>query len=159
MDRGVKIVVVVLVSAASGFFIFTKIAGWHKNKLDTAIRQQQKISQRKANRLEQKVTQLAQELDAVKGPKVPEERLAQVFGEKDKAAEETAEREKPDRVLRDENQLPDLLAEKENDTVVKKIIPAAKGQTEMADIERQIMALFSYLDAQPYIQTYEFSKE
>jgi hypothetical protein len=157
MDRGVKIVVVVLVSAASGFFIFTKIAGWHKNKLDTAIRQQQKISQRKADRLEQKVTQLAQELDAVKGPKVPEERLAQVFGENDKAAEETTEREKPTGILHDESNLPELLAQEENDTVPKKKITAAKSQTDMADIERQIMALFSYLDAQPYIQAYELA--
>ncbi len=157
MDRGVKIVVVVVVTAASGFFIFTKIAGWHQNKLDVAIRQQQKISQRKADQLEQKVTELAQELDAVKGQKVPEERLAQVFGENVKAAEETNEREEPARVLQVESKLPELMAEEENDSVVKKIIPAVKRQTGMADIERQIMAFFSYLDAQPYIQTYEFS--
>ena len=37
MDRAAKIVVVLLVTAASGFFIYSKIAGWHKDKLDTVI--------------------------------------------------------------------------------------------------------------------------
>jgi hypothetical protein len=217
MNRGAKIVIAVLVLAVSGFFIFTKIAGWHKNQLDTAVRQQQEISQTKADQLEQKVTELEQELDVVKGQKVSEEKLARVFGENDRAAEETAERKKLAEVmvevkklagivqnekemaailgdekkivavlgdetelievlreegklarvlqdekklasiLRDESNLPEILAQEENDAVVKKKIPAAKRQTGMADIERQIMAFFSYLDAQPYIQTYGFA--
>ena len=157
MDRSVKIVVVVLVAAVGGFFAFTKIAGWHKNKLDTAIEQQKKISQRRADLWERKVTRLEQELDAVKGQKVPEERLAQVFGEYDNAAEKTTGGEKPTVIQQDENKFSELSVEEKNDAVVEQTIPAAKSQTSMADIERQIMSFFSYLDTQPYIQTYEFA--
>ena len=87
MNRGAKIVIAVLVLAVSGFFIFTKIAGWHKNQLDTAVKQQQEISQTKADQLEQKIAALEQEMDVVKWQKVPEEKLARVFGENYKTAE------------------------------------------------------------------------
>ena len=222
MDRAAKIVVVLLVIAASGFFIFSKIAGWHKNKLDTEIKQQQEISQSKTDNLEQKITDLEQELAVVKGQEVPEEKLAEVFGKVDESAEVTTEREKLAEVmgevkqlarivrdekelaavlgdekkiaatlgdgskliqvlreedklarvlrdekklteiLRDENKLAEILAEEEKnevskDLIVKKKIPAAKLQPGFADIERQIMAFFSYLDQQPYIQSYEFA--
>jgi hypothetical protein len=144
MDRTVKIVVAVLVLSVGGLFVYSKIAGWHLNKVNTAVKQQQVISQRKADLLEQKVAELEEELDVVKGQKVPEEKLAQVFGEKNIAAEENADRQKLDEIL------------EENDGVAKKIVPAEKKRTGMADIERQIMAFFSYLDTQPYIQAYEF---
>lgn len=217
MDRGVKIVVAVLVITVSGFFIFSKIAGWHENKLATAIKQQQEISQRKTEPLKQKIADLEQALEDAKGQKVPEEKLARVFGENDKEAEETAEREKLAEVmadvkklagivqnekelaavlrdekkivtalgdetglaevlrkdlnlaavlqdeeklaviLQDENKLPAMLAAVENDGVVRKKIPAAQRQTGTVDIERQIMAFFSYLDAQPYIKAYDFA--
>ncbi|MCP4623118.1 MAG: hypothetical protein GY850_06260, partial [bacterium] len=217
MDRTVKIVVSVLVLSVGGFFVYSKIAGWHQNKLKTAVKQQRVISQRKADQLEQKVAELEQELDVVKGQKVPEEKLAQVFGENNQAAEENAERQKLAEVmgevkklagsvqdkkdlaailgdekkivaalgdetnlikvlreedklarvlrdekklaaiLQDESKLREILAQEDNDVVVKKIIPAEKKRTGMADIERQIMAFFSYLDAQSYIQAYEFA--
>ncbi len=77
MDRTVKIVVSVLVLSVGGFFVYSKIAGWHQNKLKTAVKQQRVISQRKADQLEQKVAELEQELDVVKGQKVPEEKSGQ----------------------------------------------------------------------------------
>jgi len=221
MDRGAKIVVVILVLAVSGFFIFSKIAGWHKTKLDTAIKQQQEIAQSKTDQLEQKVTVLEQELAEVKGQNVPEEKLAEVFGGDDKSAEAPIESEKlaevmsevkklasivPDKkelaavlgnekkiaetlgkdtklipmlreedklarilrdenklteILRDENKLPQMLVQEEKDeagkvAVVKKKIADAKVQPNLADIERQIMSFFTYLDQQPYIQAYNF---
>ena len=222
MHRTAKIVVVLLVIAASGFFIFSKISGWHKNELDTAIKQQQETSLIKTGKLEQKITELEQELTVVKGQKMPEEKLAEVFGENADSAEITADREKLAgvmgevkklarivqdnkelatvmsdekkiaeilgdetklievlreegklaRVLRDEkkltlilqneNKLAGILALEEidevgQDTIVKKKIRVSKGQPGFTDIERQIMAFFSYLDQQPYVQSYEFA--
>jgi hypothetical protein len=312
MDRAAKIVVVLLVIAASGFFIFSKISGWHQNKLDTVIKQQEDLSQKKTDKLEQKITELEQELTVVKGQKIPEEKLAEVFGENADSAEITADREKlagvmgevkklarivqdnkelatvmgdekkiaeilgdetklievlreegklarvlrdekkltqilqnenklaeifggddqsaevpaereklaevmveikklarivrdekelaavlgdeqkivaalgPEtkliemlrkevklaKVLRDEkkltqilqieNKLTEILAQEEkdevgNDTIVRKTIPIPKRQSGFTDVERQIMAFFSYLDQQPYIQSYEFA--
>ena len=112
MDRGAKIVVVILVLAVSGFFIFSKIAGWHKNKLDTAIKQQQEIAQSKTDQLEQKVTVLEQELAEVKGQNVPEEKLAQVFGEDDKSAEAPIESEKLAEVMGEVKKLARIVPDK-----------------------------------------------
>jgi len=222
MNRTAKIVVVLLVIAASGFFIFSKIAGWHKNKLDTTIKQQEELSQSKTDKLEQKISELEQELTVVKGQKVPEEKLAEVFGGNDDSAEMTADREKLaevmvevkklarivrtekelaailgdeqkivatlgqetilievlrqegklakvlrdekklSQILQNENKLAEILAEEEKveagtDAIVKKKIRVAKGQPGFTDTERQILAFFSYLDQQPYVQSYEFA--
>lgn len=222
MDRAAKIVVVLLVTAASGFFIYSKIAGWHKDKLDTAIQQQQEQAQSKTVELEQKITELERELTDTKGQKIPEKKLAEVFGEDDAAAGIAADQEKLAEVmvevkklarivrnekelavvlgdekkiaatlgdetklievlrkevilakvlrdeknlsliLQDENKLVEILAQAEKDAVskdiiVKKKFPTTQGQPGFSDIERQITAFFSYLDQQPYVQSYKFA--
>ena len=90
MDRAAKIVVVLLVIAASAFFIFSKISGWHKNKLETAIQQQEELARSKTDKLEQKIAELEQELSDVKGQKIPAEKLDEVFGSEDEPAGEIA---------------------------------------------------------------------
>ena len=221
MDQTAKIIVVVLVVAASGYFIFSKIAGWHEDEVDTAVEQQQMISQQKTDKLEQKITALEQELAVVKGQNVPEEKLAEVFGSDQESAVQTAEDENLTEVasevkklaglvgsekelravlgdekkvaailgeesklaaalreedklasvlrneenitmlLQDGNKLPEILAEEENqdaetDIIVKKNIPAVAVPPGTAEIERQILSFFAYLDEQPYIQSYQF---
>jgi hypothetical protein len=222
MDRAAKIVVVLLVIAASGFFIFSKISGWHKDKLDTAVKQQAEQAQSNADKLEQKVAELEEELTEVKGQKIPEEKLAEVFGGDDESAGITADKEelaevmvevkklarivrnekelaellgdekriaanlgedtklikvlrkdvklakvlrdekKLNQILQDENKLVLILAEEENETISKNIIvtkknPVTQRQPSFTDIERQVTAFFSYLDQQPYVQSYDFA--
>jgi hypothetical protein len=99
MDRAAKIVVVLLVIAASAFFIFSKISGWHKNKLDTAIKQQQEQMRSKTDKLEQKITELEQELSDLKGQKIPQAKLNEVFGADDASAGTAAEKEKLAQVM------------------------------------------------------------
>ena len=141
MDRAAKIVVVLLVIAVSGFFIFTKIAGWHKNKLDTAVKQQQEISQNKEEQLEQKITELEQELEVVKGQKVPEDKLAEVFGGDDKASGETAENEKLAEVMGEVKKLAGMVEdEKELAAVLgdeKKIAAALGEETKLIEAMRE----------------------
>jgi hypothetical protein len=221
MDRSAKIVVALLVIAVSAFFLYTKLASWHKQKVETAVNQEQALLQNKTDQLEQEVTSLQKELEVVKGQKVPEDKLAQVFGEdqkspllpdeKEKLATVVAEvkklagvvkdekklaevlgnekklakllgenqklvkilreeqglaailgdEKKLNAILRDENKLVEILAEEEKnevkkDGIVKKKIPTAGIQPGDADIERQIMSFFSYLDEQPYVQSYNF---
>ena len=62
MDRSAKIVVALVIVAVCGFFIFSKISGWHKSKLDTAVKEEKQAWQGKTNQLEQEVTELKQEL-------------------------------------------------------------------------------------------------
>jgi hypothetical protein len=222
MDRAAKKIVVLLVIALSGFFIFNKISGWHKDKLDTAVKQQEEQAQSKTEQLEQKIAQLEQELTDVKGQKIPEEKLAEVFGGDDESAGIAADKEKLaevmvevkklarivrnekelaevlgdekkiaanlgedtklievlrkevklakvlrdekklNQILHDEKKLVDLLAQEEKETVgkdiiVKKKIPVTQRQPGFTDIEHQITAFFSYLDQQPYVQSYEFA--
>ena len=125
MDRSAKIVVALVIVAVSGFFLFSKITGWHKSKVEKAVKEEQQTWQGKTDKLKQEVTELKQELTEVKGQQVPEEKLAKVFGENDKA-EPQAEKEK---------QIP------------------AKKLSDFAETERQIAAFFTYLDKRPYIQS------
>jgi len=121
MDRPAKIIVALVAIAVIAFFVFTKLSGWHKDKMDTAVRQEQNAWQNKTDKLEEEITALKEELTVVKGQKVPEKKLAEVFGEEPKQAEKGAE-------------------------------PSAEKKPGLADIERQIMAFFTYLNGRPYVQ-------
>jgi hypothetical protein len=163
MDKAAKIVVVIVVVAASGYFIFSKIAGWHEDKMDAAIEQQQMVHQQKTNELEQKITALEQELTVVKGQNVPEEKLAEVFGSDQESAGRAAEDENMADGVRELNKLAaivgnekELVKDIETDVVVTKKVPEVTGQPGMAELERQILSFFAYLDEQPYIQSYQF---
>lgn len=125
MDKPAKIVVALVIIVVSGFFIFSKISGWHKSKLEKAVKNEQEVWQGKANKLEQKVSELRQELTEVKGQEVPEEKLATIFGEEEKAGREQAEKTKE----------------------------PSKKPSRMAETERQISAFFAYLDNRPYVQS------
>lgn len=125
MDRSAKIVVALVILAVSGFFLFSKISGWHKSKVDKAVKEEQQNWQGKTDKLKQEVTELKQELTEVKGQQVPEEKLAKVFGENDRE-EPPTEKEKP--------------------------VPAKK-LSDFAETERQIAAFFTYLDKRPYVQS------
>ena len=125
MDKSAKIVVALVIVVVTGFFIFSKISGWHTSKLDTAVKKEQEVWQQKADNLEQKVTELKQELTDVKGQKVPKEKLALIFGEE----------------------------EKEEQQQVKETATPPKKQPDIADTDRQIAAFFTYLDKRPYVQS------
>ena len=125
MDKSAKIVVVLVIIAVSGFFLFSKISGWHKSKLEKAVQKEQETWQGKASKLEQEVSELKLELTDVKGQNVPEEKLAKVFGKEEK--EETRQEEAAS-------------------TPPEKL-------SEFAVTERQIAAFFTYLDKRQYIQS------
>jgi F0F1-type ATP synthase delta subunit len=141
MHRRAKIVVVLLVIAASGFFIFSKISGWHKNELDTAIKQQQETSLIKTDKLEQKITELERELTVVRGQIVPEEKLAEVFGQNADSAEITADREKLAEVMGEVKKLARIVRdEKELATVLgdeKKITAILGDETKLIEVLRE----------------------
>ncbi len=124
MDKPAKIVVALVIIAVSGFFIFSKISGWHKSKVDKAVQKEQETWQGKTSKLEQEVSELKQELTEVKGQSVPEEKLAEVFGQEKKEPVEPAE-----------------------------AAPApAEKLSDFEKTEKQIAAFFTYLDNQPYIK-------
>ncbi|MEE4263612.1 MAG: hypothetical protein V2I56_13050 [Desulfobacteraceae bacterium] len=125
MDKSAKIVIALVIIAVSGFFIFSKISGWHKGKVEKAVQKEQETWKAKANKLEQAVSELKQELTEVKGQNVPEEKLATVFGKEEK--EETGQKE-------------------EAQTPPEKL-------SDIAETERQIAAFFAYLDKRPYIRS------
>ena len=125
MDKSAKIVVVLVIIAVTGFFIFSKISGWHKSKLEKAVQKEQEVWQGKANKLEQEVSELKLELTDVKGQNVPEEKLAKVFGKE----------------------------EKEEDRQVAATQTPPEKLSDIAVTEGQIAAFFTYLDKRPYVQS------
>jgi hypothetical protein len=92
----------------------------------------------------------------------PETKLIEMLRKEDNLAKVLGDEKKLTQILQDENKLVEFLAQEEkdalgNNTIVKKKIQMAKGQSGFIDVERQVMAFFSYLDQQPYIQSYEFA--
>jgi len=125
MNKSAKIIVALVIMAVSGFFVFSKISGWHKSKLEKAVKTEQEGWQGKANNLEQEVFELKQELTEVKGQAVPDKKLAKIFGEEKRQERQQVE---------------------ETKTPPQKLSP-------IAETERQIAAFFSYLDNRPYVQS------
>ena len=129
MDKSAKIVVAIVIVAVSGFFLFSKISGWHKSKVDKAVKEEQQTWQGKTDKLEQEVTELKQELTEVKGQNVPEEKLAKAFGEDKKE---------------------DTQPEKDEE-------PPPKKLSDFVETERQIASFFSYLDKRAYVQSLDLA--
>jgi hypothetical protein len=95
MERTVKIIVAVLVVGVLAFFIYSKIANWHRAKVENAVKKEQEIWQQKASQLEQEITNLQEELTVIKGQQVPEEKIAAVLGEENTEKKEIAGEKKP----------------------------------------------------------------
>ncbi len=132
MDKSAKIIVALVVIAVSAFFIYSKMAGWHKAKLENAVEKEKQVWQDKATKLEEAITSLEQELTAVKSPQVSEEKLEEVFGAQQKKEIETLS--------------------------TREAISFQKKPADFADIEQRITAFFAYLDDQPYVQSHKFVK-
>ena len=133
MDRSAKIIVAIVVIVVSAFFIYSKFAGWHASKLETTVKQERKIWRDKTDQMEQEIATLKQELAVVKGQAVSQDKLASVFGEPQQEDKKVAQ------------QLTGKLSE-------------GKKQPSFAEVEGHIMAFFSYMDDQEYVQSYKFKE-
>ncbi len=133
MDRSAKIIVVVVVIVAGAFFIYSKFAGWHASEFETTVKKEKKIWQDEADQMRQEIATLKQELALVKGQNVRPDKLAEVFG---KAQQEVKE----------------LTQQLEGGTAV------GKKQPSFAEVESHVMAFFSYMDDQKYVQSIKFKE-
>lgn len=75
--------------------------------------------------------------------------LAKILRDEKKLTELVRDEKKLSAILAEENK-----AEAKKKAIVRKEIPEAKAHSELAEIERQIRAFFTYLDEQPYVQAY-----
>jgi cell division protein FtsB len=133
MDRSAKIIVAIVVIVVSAFFIYSKFAGWHASKLETTVKQERKSWRDKTDQMKQEIATLKQELAVVKGQAVSQDKLAEVFGE----------------------------AQQEDKKVAQQLtgkISEGKKQPSFAEVEGHIMAFFSYMDDQEYVQSYKFKE-
>jgi hypothetical protein len=133
MDRSAKIIVAIVVIVVSAFFIYSKFAGWHASKLETTVKQERKNWRDKTDQMKQEIATLKQELAVVKGQAVSQDKLAEVFGE----------------------------AQQEDKKVAQQLtgkISEGKKQPSFAEVEGHIMAFFSYMDDQEYVQSYKFKE-
>ena len=131
MERSVKILIIVVMIGIIGFLGYSKISNWHAEKLKTAVKQEQKIWQAKTGNLETKISTLENEITSLKGQEIPEEKLAEAFGQK----------------------MPDMPNAPDAPGVEASGSPGKK-QVDLEEIERHILALFSYLDNREYIRAF-----
>ncbi len=133
MDRSAKIIVTIVVILASAFLIYSKIASWHASELEATVKQEKEIWRDKTDQMRQEIAKLKQELEAVKGQNASPDKLAEVFGEEQQEIGQAA---------------PQLEGE----------ISAGPNRPSFTEIEDRIMAFFSYLDNQEYVQSYKFKE-
>jgi len=159
MDRSAKIVVALLVGAVVGFFIYSKLASWHKKEVKTAVAQEQQAWKEKTDRLEQKVASLQNELATAKGQEIPEQKLAEIFGseqkqpevreEAEKLAEVENEVKKLGRIVKDEKVLAALLGDEKKLAQAlgddKKLLEVIREEDKLAKILRDEKKLSAIL--------------
>jgi len=118
-ERNYLPVMVILVLAVIGIFLWILLKDWHQAQVDTARKQESQEWKQRAEVLTRKLTELEQEIKTAQGEKPSEEKVAEVFGP---PAVEAPDQEKP---------------------------------MTAAEIERRVMAFFSYLDSRDYVQAYQ----
>lgn len=91
-ERNYLPVMVILVLVVIGIFLWILLKDWHESRVDTARKQESQEWKQRAEVLTRKLTELEQELEATRGEKPSEEKVAEVFGP---PAAEAPAREKP----------------------------------------------------------------
>ena len=157
MNKPAKIIIALVIMVVSGFFIFSKISGWHKTKLEKAVKQEQQVWQGQTTKLERKVSELSHELTEVKGQKVPAEKLAKIFGTKEEKKEgprQTGEmQEEPRQAGETQEESRQTGEMQEEPRQAEETKTATQKLSGIAETERQIAAFFTYLDNRPYVQS------
>jgi hypothetical protein len=171
MNKPAKIIIALVIIVVSGFFIFSKISGWHKTKLEKAVKQEQQVWQGQTNKLERKVSELSQELTEVKGQEIPSEQLAKIFGTKEEKKEglrlageaeeeprQAGETQEEPRQAGETQEEPRQAGEmQEESRQAEEMKTAPQKLSGIAETERQITAFFTYLDNRPYVQALELA--
>jgi len=81
MERFIKISIVTVVLGAIAYFCYSLMAGWYEGNIETAKSEERKEWQKTTKTLIEKVDTLEEELTQLKGQTIPNEKLAEVFGE------------------------------------------------------------------------------
>lgn len=126
-ERTFKVLLVIAILAVAAYFIYNLMSGWYRDTLETAKTEERQEWQQRTEGLVNKVSDLEEKLDELKGDTAQEEKMAEVIG--DKPGEEAASEPKP----------------------------ATAGKSDAIppeEIERQVLAFFAYLDEQDYVQAY-----
>ena len=79
-ERNYLPVMVILVLVVIGIFLWILLKDWHESRVDTARKQESREWKQQAEVLTRKLTELEQELEAARGEKPSEEKVAEVFG-------------------------------------------------------------------------------
>ena len=127
-ERTFKVLLVIAILAVAGYFIYNLMSGWYRDTLETAKTEERQEWQQRTEGLVNKVSDLENKLDELKGDTAQEEKMADVIGDKSKEDAPTEPKPGP---------------------------PEVGSEIAPEEIERQILAFFAYLDEQPYVQAYQ----
>ena len=81
MDRIIKICIAIVVIGAIAYFCYSQFSGWYKGNIEKAKIQEKESWQNKTETLVTKITNLEEQITELKAQSIPEEKLAEVFGE------------------------------------------------------------------------------
>ena len=81
MDRTIKICITIVVVGALAYFCYSQFSGWYKGNIEKAKIQEKESWQNKTETLVTKITNLEEQITELKAQSIPEEKLAEVFGE------------------------------------------------------------------------------
>ena len=81
MQKVIKILIAAVIVGFIGYVSYNQIINWHEKKLDTAISQERKKSEKKAGVLVERINKLEEELTLYKVTLAPQEKLMEIFGE------------------------------------------------------------------------------
>lgn len=126
-ERTFKVLLVIAILAVAAYFIYNLMSGWYRDTLETAKTEERQEWQQRTEGLVNKVSDLEEKLDELKGDADQAEKMAEVIG--DKPAEGDSPGSDP-------------------------AAPDKGNQLAPEEIERQVLAFFAYLDEQNYIQAY-----
>lgn len=80
MKRYIKTIVVILLVGILSYVAYHQIGKWHKRSLERSLQREEEGWQEKTEKMEEQIAILQKELNQERDARVPEEKLAEVFG-------------------------------------------------------------------------------
>ena len=80
MERFVKVAIVIVIVGIAAYFGWNLYNSWQKESIETARKEERVEWEKRTKELMEKLTSLEEELASIKGEKVPQQKLKEVFG-------------------------------------------------------------------------------
>jgi hypothetical protein len=80
MERFIKVAIVIVILGIAAYFGYNLFSSWQKASIETAKKDERVEWEKRTKELMEKVTSLEEELASIKGERIPQQKLKEVFG-------------------------------------------------------------------------------